>query len=57
MRNILLIARREYIEQIRSRAFKLSTIGLPAVLGAVLCVSYFSTLGLGGQQTYGSRIQ
>ncbi len=50
MRNILLIARREYIEQIRSRAFKLSTIGLPAVLGAVLCVTYFSTLGMGGHK-------
>jgi ABC-2 type transport system permease protein len=48
MRNILLIARREYLEQIRSKAFKLSTIGLPAVLGLVLAVTYFSSLGLGG---------
>jgi ABC-2 type transport system permease protein len=47
MRNIFLIARREYMEQIRSRAFRLSTIGLPAVLGAVLAISYFSSLGLG----------
>jgi ABC-type Na+ efflux pump permease subunit len=29
MRNILLIAKREYLEQIRGRAFKMSTIGLP----------------------------
>jgi ABC-2 type transport system permease protein len=47
MRNILLIAKREYQEQIRSRAFKLSTIGLPAVLALVLGISYLSTLGLG----------
>ena len=50
MRNIYLIARREYLEQIRSRAFKLSTIGLPAVLGLVLGVTYLSTLGLGANK-------
>jgi ABC-2 type transport system permease protein len=50
MRNIFLIARREYMEQIRSRAFRLSTIGLPAVLGLVLCVTYLSTLGMGGHK-------
>jgi len=50
MRNIFLIARREYVEQIRSRAFKLSTIGLPAVLGLVLGVTYLSTLGLGANK-------
>jgi ABC-2 type transport system permease protein len=47
MRNIVLIARREYMEQIRSKAFRLSTIGLPLVLGLVLCIGYFSSLGLG----------
>lgn len=50
MRNTLLIALREYKEQIRSRAFKLSTIGLPAVLGAVMAISYFSSLGLGNSE-------
>jgi ABC-2 type transport system permease protein len=50
MRNILLIARREYQEQIRSRAFKLSTIGLPAALAIVLGVSYLSSLGLGAHK-------
>lgn len=50
MRNILLIARREYQEQIRSRAFKLSTIGLPAALGLVLGISYLSSLGLGAHK-------
>ena len=47
MRNILLIARREYMEQIRSRAFKGSTIGLPAVLAAAFGISYLSSMGLG----------
>lgn len=46
MRNTLLIARREYLEQIRSRAFKLSTIGLPAALALVFGISYLSSLGL-----------
>jgi ABC-2 type transport system permease protein len=50
MRNVFLIARREYLEQIRSRAFKLSTIGLPAALALVLGVSYLSSLGLGANK-------
>jgi ABC-2 type transport system permease protein len=50
MRNILLIARREYQEQIRSRAFKLSTIGLPLALGVVFGISYLSSLGLGAHK-------
>jgi ABC-2 type transport system permease protein len=50
MRNVLLIAKREYLEQIRSRAFKLSTVGLPAVLALVLGISYLSTLGLGANK-------
>ncbi len=50
MRNVLLIARREYLEQIKSRAFRLSTVGLPAALALVLGISYFSTLGLGANK-------
>ena len=50
MRNMLLIARREYLEQIRGRAFRLSTIGLPAVFALFLGVSYLSTLGLGANK-------
>jgi len=50
MRNTLLIAKREYLEQIRSRAFKLSTIGLPAALALVFGISYFSSLGLGAHK-------
>jgi ABC-2 type transport system permease protein len=47
MRNTFLIAKREYLEQIKSRAFKLSTIGLPAILGLVFGISYLSSMGLG----------
>jgi len=41
MRNILLIAKREYMEQIRGRAFKISTIALPLLIGALLAFSYY----------------
>jgi ABC-2 type transport system permease protein len=41
MRNILLIAKREYLEQIRGRAFKISTIGLPLLFAAVLAFSNY----------------
>jgi len=50
MRNILLIAKREYMEQIRSKAFRLSTIGLPAVLAAAIGVSYLSSIGVGANK-------
>src|ERR1035437_3950136 len=41
MRNIFLIARREYLEQIRGRAFKISTVALPLLLAAMLAFSYY----------------
>lgn len=47
MRNMLLIARREYLEQVRGRAFRMTTIGLPAVFALILGVGYLSSLGLG----------
>jgi len=47
MRNILLVARREYREQIRGRAFLLSTILLPALFACVFGVGYLSSLSLG----------
>jgi ABC-2 type transport system permease protein len=50
MRNTLLIAKREYQEQIKSRAFKLSTIGLPAALAVIFFISYMSSLGLGANK-------
>ena len=50
MRNMLLIARREYLEQVRSRAFRMTTIGLPAVFAIIIGVSYLSSLGLGSNR-------
>ncbi len=52
MRNILLIARREYMEQIRGRAFRLSTIGLPALFALILGVVYLSSRGLGAHKHF-----
>lgn len=42
MRNMLLIARREYLEQIRGRAFRISTILVPALILFLLGVSSFT---------------
>jgi ABC-2 type transport system permease protein len=47
MHNILLIAKREYLEQIRGRAFRATTIGLPAVFALIVGVAYLSSLGIG----------
>ncbi len=47
MRNMLLIARREYLEQVRGRAFRMTTIGVPALFAVILGVGYLSSLGLG----------
>jgi len=50
MRNMLLIARREYLEQVRGRAFRMTTIGVPAIFAAILGVGYLSSLGLGANR-------
>jgi len=50
MRNTLLIARREYLEAVRGRAFKMTTFGVPAVFAAVIGVGYLSSLGLGSHK-------
>ena len=42
MRNLLLIARREYLEQVRKRAFMLSTILVPVLFGLIVSFSIFS---------------
>jgi ABC-2 type transport system permease protein len=44
---MLLVARREYLEQIRGRAFRLSTIGLPALFALIVGIGYVASLGLG----------
>jgi ABC-2 type transport system permease protein len=47
MRNIWLVAKREYLEQVRGRAFKMTTFGVPAIFAAIIGVGYLSSLGLG----------
>ena len=47
MHNMLLIAKREYLEQIRGRAFRLTTILLPAVFALIFGIGYISSIGLG----------
>jgi ABC-2 type transport system permease protein len=47
MRNMLLIAKREYLEQVRGRAFRMTTIGLPAIFAVIVGVGYLSSLGIG----------
>jgi len=42
MHNITLIARREYLEQIRGRAFRLTTILVPALFAFIIGVMYFA---------------
>jgi ABC-2 type transport system permease protein len=41
MHSILLVAKREYLEQIRGRAFKVSTIALPLLVAVLLTFSYY----------------
>jgi ABC-2 type transport system permease protein len=41
MRNIILVAKREYLEQIRGRAFKISTVAMPLLIAALLAFSHF----------------
>ena len=49
-RNMLLVAKREYFEQVRARAFLMSTIGLPAVFALVIGIVYLASLGLGSEK-------
>ena len=47
MRSVLLVAKREYMEQIKGRAFRLTTILLPAVFAVIIGIGYLSSMGLG----------
>lgn len=50
MRNMLLIARREYLEQVRGRAFRMTTFGVPVIFALIFSVGYFSSLGIGSNR-------
>ena len=47
MRNIVLVARREYLEQIRGRAFRVSTILVPVLFAVIIGVAFLSGRGSG----------
>jgi ABC-2 type transport system permease protein len=47
MRNMLLIAKREYLEQVRGRTFRVTTILLPAIFALVFGIMFFSSRFLG----------
>jgi len=47
MRNIWLVAKREYLEQVGGRAFKMTTFGVPAIFALLIGIGYLSNLGLG----------
>ncbi len=49
-RNVLLIARREYLEQIRGRAFRMSTIGLPVLFAVIVAIGYGANAGIGANK-------
>jgi ABC-2 type transport system permease protein len=50
MRNILLIAKREYQEQIKGRAFRLTTVLVPALFAVFIGIGYLSSIGLGSHK-------
>src|ERR1700751_137133 len=47
MHNIFLVARREYLEQIRGRAFRVSTILVPLQFAVIIGIAYLSGRGSG----------
>src|ERR1700679_3203755 len=50
MRNILLVAKREYLEQIRGRAFRLTTVLVPGAFALIFGIGYLSSIGLGANK-------
>lgn len=48
MRNLLLVARREYLEQIRGRAFKVTTILVPLLFGVIVFIMIMASRGATG---------
>jgi ABC-2 type transport system permease protein len=48
MRNMWLVAKREFLEQIRGKAFRITTFGLPVLFAIIVGIGYTSSAGLGG---------
>ena len=51
MREAWLIAKREYLERVRSKAFRISTVFIPLVFALVFSISSFSGKASGGPKT------
>ncbi|WP_158751141.1 ABC transporter permease [Acidobacterium sp. S8] len=47
MHEILLIAKREFLEQVRGKAFKVTTILIPVIFGAIIGISVFASKNSG----------
>jgi ABC-2 type transport system permease protein len=50
MNNVWLIAKREYLEQVKGKAFLATTIGLPAVFAAIVGIGILANLGIGANE-------
>src|SRR5580698_5056495 len=50
MRDIWLIAKREYLEQVRGKAFKVTTILIPVVFVAIFSISFFASKNSGSDK-------
>ncbi|WP_263353617.1 ABC transporter permease [Acidicapsa acidisoli] len=50
MRDMILIAKREYLEQVRGRAFRMTTILVPAAFALIIGIGYLSSRGLGSHK-------
>ncbi len=48
MHKLLLVARREYLEQIRGRAFRITTILVPALFAVIIGIMYLAGRGASG---------
>jgi ABC-2 type transport system permease protein len=47
MHSLMLVARREYLEQIRGRAFRVSTILVPLLFAVIIAIAFFAGRGSG----------
>ncbi len=50
LKNVFLIARREYLERVRAKSFLVMTVLIPALMGGVLFAMSFMTRGMGSGQ-------
>ena len=47
MHNVWLIARREYVERVRTRSFLITTLMIPLIMGGfIYCTAYLSSIAV-----------